>query len=102
MKEADKIIKIEEQLEEITQSIEVLNKEIQRLKVFCAYVVEAHEHVPYLRQIWNKKPEELVYPPNTTHYDMDVMKASFMKAYMEIDDRLKIIEKIGLSRQSPG
>lgn len=91
MKEIEKLKK---ELEATRQSLGKVIQDVEKIKVFCAYVAEEHDHIPHLMQVWNSAPNQYLYLPNTTATSLDKLKANFMKTFLEIEDRLDSIENM--------
>ena len=78
--------------EKLLRELEEQRKEINKLKIFCAYVAIMHDDIPQLRHVWNIAVGDTIYEPNMTYDDLCAFKSSIMKAIMEIEDRVKELE----------
>ena len=78
--------------EKILRELEEQRKEIDKLKIFCAYVAVVHDDIPQLRHVWNIAVGDTIYEPNMTYDDLCSFKASIMKAIIELQDKVKILE----------
>ena len=80
-------------MDEILSQIREFRKEIEKVKVFCAYVAAEHEDIPQLKQLWNIAAGNFIYEPNTRYNEMDSLKAVIMKALLELEDRIAQLEE---------
>ena len=71
-----------------------MSKDIEKIKVFCSYVAEEHDHVPHLKKVWNQAAGTFVYAANTRYDDLSVLKSSIMKALLELEERVEDLEKL--------
>jgi len=76
----------------MNKELEEFRKDIDKIKIFCAYVATEHEDIPQLKQLWNITAGNFIYEPNTRYNDLDLLKAAIMKALLELEDRIGQLE----------
>jgi len=76
----------------MNKELEDFRKDIDKIKIFCAYVAAAHKDIPLLNRVWNATTDNFIYEPNTKYGDLDSLKAAIMKALLELEDRIGQLE----------
>jgi hypothetical protein len=85
-------------MDKVLKELEKLRKEIDKIRIFCGFVAEEHEHIPHLKHVWNEGAGKLIYSSNTSYNDLNSLKAAIMKAFLELEDRVVELEKKGKRR----
>jgi hypothetical protein len=79
----------------VSNELNRLIKDVEKIKIFCAYVAEEHDHIPHLLRVWNENAGDFQYLPNNTkHEDMNVLKGTIMKSLLELEDRITNLEQL--------
>jgi hypothetical protein len=81
-------------MEKVVKELKSLREDVEKIKVFCAYVVAEHDHLPNLRQVWNHQAGKHIYYPNTAQDDINMVKAVVMKAILELEERIEELEQL--------
>jgi hypothetical protein len=82
------------------EEMQDFRKDIDKIKIFCAYVASAHKNIPLLNRVWNATTDNFIYEPNTRYDDLDLLKAAIMKALLELEDRIgKLEANVALERK---
>ncbi len=80
-------------MDEILMQIREFRKELEKVKIFCAYVAAEHEDIPQLIQVWNIAAGNSIYEPNTAYDDLNALKVDIMRALLDFEDRIESLEK---------
>lgn len=82
-------------MDKVLKEMEILRRDIEKIKVFCAFVAEEHDHIPHLKRIWNEDAGNFLYHPDISRHDeLNIMKGTIMKALLELEDRIASIEQL--------
>ena len=80
-------------MNEILQQVRELKEELERIRIFCSYVAAEHDDLPQLKQVWNTAIGTFIYEPKVTSSDLNFFKVTIMKTLLELEDRIKQLEK---------